>query len=340
MASSTPPTGSAIAHSGAPRKGFDPGREGCRGGPVSWAPSPRTTREPTLDEPLNPPSLPDGPPLRAGPSAVPPPEAPGLGEQIGATKDAATKMVGAHIELAKAEFAEIADAAKQAAVLVGIAVGAAIVAGLVVTVGLPLFLGEAIFGSIGWGILLGVLLLAALAMAAAVAALRPGVQASIGRPFIAGLALGVIVGVVLGLSLTNRAWTAVGDAILPTVDASYRPLLAAVAALAIVCAVLGTIFAAAAGGRGGALVGAFVGGAVGGVLLGFLTAFAAGPRVGAAIGVAVGLITWMALLGAGIARSEFNTDALKDRFWPAATIEATKETIEWARAKMPLSRRS
>ena len=277
--------------------------------------------------------MPDG-------EAPSPPEAPGLFGQIGATRDAGKRIVGAHVELAKAEFGDIADAAKRAAVLVGIALGAGFVAGLIVTVGLPLFLGEALFGSMGWGILLGVLLLGALALAATVAALRPGVKTSIGGPFFVGLVVGIAVGVALGLDLTNRAWTALGDVILPTVDASYRPLLMAIAALAIVGALGGLILAAATGTRGGSLVGAFLGGAVAGVLLGFLTAFAAGPRVGAAIGVAVGLITWMTMLGAGVARGGFDSDALKDRFWPAKTIEATKETIEWARERMPLSRRS
>jgi hypothetical protein len=33
-------------------------------------------------------------------------------------------------------------------------------------------------------------------------------------------------------------------------------------------------------------------------------------------------------------------DKLKDRFWPNRTIEVTKETIEWARERMPLMKRS
>jgi hypothetical protein len=210
---------------------------------------------------------------------------------------------------------------------------------LVVTVGMPLFLGEAIFGSIGWGILLGLLLLAALALAAVVAALRPGVQAPIGRPLLVGVLVGVVVGVVLGFNFTNRGWSALADVILPTVDPAYRPLLVAVAGLAIVGAVVGLIGGATAAGGGGA-VGGLIGGAIAGVLLGLLTAFAPGRRVGAAIGVAAGLITWTAVMGAGIARGGFDTEALKDRFWPARTIEATKETIEWARERMPLSRRS
>ena len=280
------------------------------------------------------------PPESAPPAFDPPgPGAPGLREQVGATRDSTRRLVGAHVELAKAEFEDIADAAKRAAALVGIAIGAGIVAGLLIVVGMPLFLGEAIFGSMGWGILLGLLLLAALALAAAVAALRPGVQTSIGRPFAIGLLVGVVVGVVLGLNFTNQAWSALADQIAGSVDPAYRPLLVAVGALAVIGAVLGLIAGGVVGGGGGAAAG-LVGGAIVGVLLGFLSAFAPGRRVGAAIGVAAGLITWISLLGAGVARGGFDTDAIKDRFWPARTIEATKETIEWARERMPLSRKS
>lgn len=305
-----------------------------------------TRREPTLDEPLNstpphdpPPASDDAP---ADELALPPPapDAPGLGEQIGATKDSAKRLVGAHIELAKAEFAEIADAAKRAAALVGIAIGAGIVAGLLIVVGLPLFLGESIFGSMGWGILHGVLLLFALAVAMGIVALRPGVQASVGGPFLLALLVGVAVGVLLGLNLTNRAWAAVGETVLPGVDAGIRPLVAGVAGLAIIGAIVGLVGSAASGARGGAIVGGLIGGAVAGALLGWLTAFAPGPRVAAAIGFAVGLIVWMALMGVGVARGGFDTDALKQRFWPDRTIAVTKETIEWARARMPLTRRS
>jgi hypothetical protein len=33
-------------------------------------------------------------------------------------------------------------------------------------------------------------------------------------------------------------------------------------------------------------------------------------------------------------------EALKDKFYPKMTIEMTKETVEWVRARMPLSRGS
>jgi hypothetical protein len=287
----------------------------------------------------------------SGSSTPPPsPEAPGLGEQIGATRDSAKRLIDAHVELAKSELGDIADAAKRAAALVGIAIAAGIVAALIVTVGLPLFLGEALFGSMGWGILLGLLLLAALALGAVVAALRPGVQASIGGPFLAGVLVAVVVGVVLGLNLTNRGWTALADTLVPAMDVAYRPLVVAVAVMALIGAVIGLIGGATAGGASGAM-GGLVGGFVAGVLLGLLTAFAPGRRVGAAVGVAAGLITWIAAMGAGVARNTwrdeagethrgFDTEALKKQYKPTRTIDTVKETIEWARERMPLSRRS
>src|SRR5215210_1879403 len=100
--------------------------------------TPTPPREPILDEPLNPPSA---SPAASDPAAGPDepnrasPEAPGLGEQIGATRESVSRLVGAHVELAKAEFADIADAAKRAAIFIGIAIGAGLVAGLIVAVG-------------------------------------------------------------------------------------------------------------------------------------------------------------------------------------------------------------
>jgi hypothetical protein len=279
----------------------------------------------------------------SGPSGSPPdPEAPGLFEQIRSTRDSAKRLVGAHVELAKAEFEDITDAVKRAILFGSIAIGAAIVAALLIIVGMPLFLGEWLFGSMGWGILLGILLCAAIAFALVVLALRPGVSASIGQPFALGLVIAIVVGIALGADLTNRGWTALGDSVVPGVDPSYRPLLVAVVALGLIGAVLGLIAGLRGGGRlaGGGLVG----GLLAGVLLGFLTAFAPGPRVGAAIGVATGLIAWMVLLGDGVRRGGFDMDALKERYWPARTIEVTKETIEWARERIPgsptLTRRS
>jgi len=295
---------------------------------------------PPLDEPLNQPPGPDPSPPSGGPASPPPPATPGLGEQIGATKAAASRLVGAHVELLKAEVGDIAEAVKRAAILVGLALGAGLVAGLVLIVGLPLFLGEWLFGSIGWGLLLGPLLLLAIAVAALVVALRPGVHAGIGGPLLVGIGVGIAVGLALGSDLTNRAWTAAADALVPGMDAAYRPLVVAVVGLFVIGAVLGAISGAIGGGGGASVVAALIVGGLVGLALGLLTAIAPGARVGGAIGVSAGLIAWIALMAGGVARGGFDMDALKTRFWPERTIAVTKETIEWARERMPLSRRS
>ncbi|HEV8545528.1 MAG TPA: hypothetical protein VGQ64_04505 [Candidatus Limnocylindrales bacterium] len=81
-------------------------------------------------------------------------------------------------------------------------------------------------------------------------------------------------------------------------------------------------------------------GVVLGIVLGAFTSIGFGRRVGAAVGVAAGLIAWCGLMGAEVAATGVDVEGLKKRFIPQNTIDITKETIEWARARMPLSRRS
>jgi hypothetical protein len=336
------------------------------------------------------------------------PDPPGLREQIGSTRDSAKRLIDAHVELARAEFEEIGDAIKRAAALGGIAIAALVVAGLLATVGTPLFLGEWIFGSIGWGLLHGLLLLVAVSIAAGLAAV--GTESSrIGRSFLIAALIGVVVGVVLGLNLTNRGWSAAGDALVPAVVGESRPLVAALVSLPVIggvvigllillrsfggesvgldrpsvgarvsvslptAAYVGWLVAftyayktgllmpdwrlfAAAGaaivvtevvlvviGRwrpGFDLLTGLTIGVVLGLVLAFLTAIAFGRRLGAAMGVTIGLMAWPVLMAADFAARGVDVDALKERFIPQRTIDTTKETIEWARARTPLSRKS
>ncbi len=90
---------------------------------------------------------------------------PGLRDQIGATRNAAMALVQAHIELAKAELSVIGG---ELAKLIGLIVAAIVLVLFAVSLlilGGSLFLGEWLFGSMGWGILHGVLLFVALAIA-------------------------------------------------------------------------------------------------------------------------------------------------------------------------------
>jgi len=243
-------------------------------------------------------------------------------------------LVRAHVDLAKAELGDILDNIKGVAVLSGVAIGALILAGLLFGVGLFLFLGEWLFGSIGWGVIHGPLFLTGVAVAAILAALGYG-GGRIGVNFLVAVVIGIIVGAVLGFDLTNRGWTSLGNAVAGNVAADIRPLVVGAATLAVLFGLLGLVLGARAGGVGGAIGGLLVG-AIIGALLGALTSVALGPRVGAAIGVSVALLLWPILMGIGVARKGIDTEALKNRFYPKATIDTTKETIEWVRKRTPL----
>jgi hypothetical protein len=246
-------------------------------------------------------------------------------------------MAEAHIALARAEFEEIGEEVKRVAALGGLAAGILVFLGFFFPIGLLLFLGEWLFGSIGWGVLLFTELGVAVALTAVVVAL--GVPGSkVGAPIVASVGVAIILGVVLGLALTNEGWTHLGDSVLPSVEVGFRPLGTAMAFSAAVVGVLGLVLGARAGGGSGAL-GGLIGGAVLGVIVGALSAIRFGPGPGVALAIVVAGILWIALVARALARVGVDGDALKARFWPSQTIDTTKETIEWVRERTPLGPR-
>jgi hypothetical protein len=199
--------------------------------------------------------------------------------------------------------------------------------------GLFLFLGEWLFGSIGWGVLHGSLLLVGIAIQAIYMAIgTPGGR--VGRDLAFAALLGIFSGIALALDLTNRGWVEAAARILPDADPVSRPLLVAVIAIAILGGIVGLILGWPRGG--GATAAGLLGGVILGGLIGALTAIALGPRVGAAVGVTVGLIAWPLVTSISVARRGVDVDALKARFYPEASIETAKETIAWLRERMPL----
>jgi tetrahydromethanopterin S-methyltransferase subunit G len=257
---------------------------------------------------------------------------PGLREQVLATIAAVKRLLRAHIDLAKAEIGEILDAVKR---VIGLALGAVALlfaAALLLFIGGMVFLGEWLFGSSGWGVLLGSLLLIDLAVTfGLLAADVPGRR--IGRDVGIAAIVGLVVGVVLALNLLHDAWSTFGDNLAPSIDPAWRPTIVAVVTLAIVGFVAGFLLSA----RGGRLsVPAALGLAALGAVIGLITAATIATQVGAALGVLVGLIVWPALSGIGVARRGIDTEGLKAKFTPDETINETKETIEWVRARVPL----
>jgi hypothetical protein len=259
---------------------------------------------------------------------------PGIREQISATIGAVKRLVRAHLELAKAELGEIVGEVKRMVALAGVALGAVLMLAFVLTLGGLLFLGDWLFGSIGWGVLLGAFLLIDVAVVAALAAVGSS-SGRLGLYLGISLVVGAVVGFVLGADLAHRGWTSLGESIAPTLDPSTRPTIVAVGVVAAIGAVLGLV--ARLRGGVGAAFGGLVAGAIVGALVGWLTSTAISGTVGAALGTWVALLLWPILAGVGVARRGIDTEALRQRFVPDQTIETTKETIEWVRARTPLT---
>ncbi len=111
-----------------------------------------------------------------------------------------------------------------------------------------------------------------------------------------------------------------------------RPLVIGMLVVGILGLLLGLLMAWRAKAS---LGGAAVGGLVVGVLLGAFTAITFGPQPAAGVGIAVGYITWIALMAIDVSRTGIDTEALQARFYPAQTIETSKETLEWLQKRMP-----
>jgi hypothetical protein len=200
---------------------------------------------------------------------------------------------------------------------------------LLVSVGTTLFLGEWLFGSMGWGVLHGAEFSIAVAVILVLSALNFSPQ-YLSRMLVVAILAGVVVATLLGTAATNYAWTSLGDAILPGVEPGIRPLATAVLVTGITFAIVGLIVgirSAAPGRRGQGAIGGLLVGALGGVALGAFTAISFSLQVGIAIGVAVTLALWPII--SAIPLRTYDWEALQARFTPTTTIETTQETLEW-----------
>ena len=277
------------------------------------------------------------PPGGGAPSGTPPTggadgERPGVREQLGRVRAAARLLVEAHLALLRAELAVIGDQIKQIAAYVGGIVVLALYAVSLLAIGGTLFLGEWIFGSIGWGVLHGVLLAAGVIVALGLTIIdapRP----LISRPLIWGLVAAVGVTLVLGLNVPRNLSEWVANMVIanvaPTLDPQYAPAVVAMVFFAVVIGIVGLIVGARGQGAVGAVSGLVVGallGALIGILFGGLVF---GWRVAAAIGLTIGLITWIALMGWRASKANLDPQARFEKLWPRETYETALETKTW-----------
>lgn len=282
---------------------------------------------PPVEPPLAGPPQPAGPPPPAGPPSSPP----GIREQVARTIGAGRRLFHSHVDLAKAELAVIVVEAMRIAVQVGVALALLLYVGLLVPVGMALFIGEWIFGSMGWGILHGTLWSIATAVVLVLGALRISPRYLGGTLFVSVL-VGIAVGTILGLAWPNAAYAAIGTSLVPGVDAGVRPLIVGMALWAVVLGVLGVVAGARVGGSGGAVGGLFAG-ALLGALAGAFTAISFSLQVGAALGVTTALVVWPVLAALGL--RGYDPGELKRRFVPQASLDAARETMDYVQERLP-----
>ena len=217
--------------------------------------------------------------------------------------------------------------------LAAVAIVVVILAGLLGIIGVALFIGEWLLGSLGWGVLHGILAFVAIAVAAGLMA--AGVSADrIARSCVVGVAVAVAVGLALGLEWPNQAYATFGASARLAVNSADRPLIVGL----LVGALIGVLIGIAAAVRiesGGGRFGAIVGLAFAGAVVGAFSAITFGPQVGTATGITIGYLTWITLMGKDVARSGIDVDGMKERFYPSQTIDTGKETLEWLQKRMP-----
>ncbi len=242
------------------------------------------------------------------------------------------RFLNAHIELARTEFDLIKDEVTRASALGIGAVALAILLAFFLPIGGMLFAGEWIFGSIGWGLLHGTLGLIAVAVALILVALRvPG----LGRDLIGASVLGLVVALVLGLELPNRLFAWMGEVGALGIDPGTRPLVVGIGLVAAIGLVVGLIVGIRVGGGPKPVVIGIFAGLFGGALLGAFLSISFGLRVGFALGVAAFWVLFTVLMALRVQRTGIDIEALKARFIPQVTIDTAKESLEWAKTRVP-----
>jgi hypothetical protein len=246
------------------------------------------------------------------------------------------RMLDAHIALLRAELAVVG---REVGIIVGLGLAALVLAILILVllyVGTFLFLGEWLFGSMGWGILHGTLLTAALITGIALN-LAGGWMGAYGRGFLVGLATAIVVGLVFASNVLRDGAVAGAEAIEPSVPL-HPNLLPTLVGLVVGAIVLGVI-ALSAAWRTTWRVQALAGGLVVGALFGAILGSAVFDNPGAAaIAVTIGLLVWILAAVALAARRGFDPEARYARLVPRESIDSFERTREfltqqWERQK-------
>jgi hypothetical protein len=248
------------------------------------------------------------------------------------------RLIRAHVALLRSELDEIMGEVKVLSTQAGMALAMALLTAVLLYVGGFLFLGEWLFGSIGWGLAHGVLFGVAIIVNLVFAIL--GARA--GRLVGAFLASLVVIFVVAFLCGSNAGYNLSAQTAGGLAQPFGTPGVVALLAGAIFGAVLFTLLFARLGGRKGAIGGFFLG-ALLGALLGWLIAGAPWTLPPAiAFAITIGLISWP-ILAAVFALPGLDPAERFARLYPRQSIESFEETRtfleeQWASRRPKLGR--
>jgi hypothetical protein len=245
-------------------------------------------------------------------------------------------MLDAHVALLRAELAVVG---RELGVIVGLALAALAFALLILIllyVGTFLFLGEWLFGSMGWGILHGTLLTGAL-IAGIALNLAGGWMGAYGRGFLIGLVVTIVLSLLFASNVL-RTGAVEGARSVESSIPLHPNLLPTLVGLVVGAAVLGLVALAAAWRTEWAAQAGVAGIAIG-ALFGAILGSAVFDNPGAvAISVTIGLLVWILAAFALAARRGFDPEARYARLVPRESIDSIERTREflvrqWERQK-------
>jgi hypothetical protein len=248
----------------------------------------------------------------------------GLLDQFQRTRESFMALLQAHVALLKAELNDILGEIKIIASQAGILLFFALLTSILLYVGGALFLGEWVFGSIGWGlahgVLLGIAIMVIMALAIVGARARTAIYSFL-------LSVLVVVGVAV-LCGSNVAYDAVAQASGNLAQPFGAPgVIALFGGIVLGALLFGILFAFVGGAKGaigGAILGVFLGAIVGWLIAGAPWTWP--PAV--AFAIMIGLVAWP-ILAAVFAYPSLDPAARFARLKPQQSIDAANETRAW-----------
>jgi hypothetical protein len=245
-------------------------------------------------------------------------------DQFQRTRESFMALLQAHIALLKAEINDILGEVKILATQAGILLGLALMNAVLLWVGGFLFVGEWLFGSIGWGLAHGLLFGLGIIVALALAIVGSRARYSV-LSFLVAAFIAVIVAFLCGINVAYDQAAAIAPNLAQPLGA---PGVVALFGGAIIGAILfGILLAFVSGVRG----------AIGGVLLGLVLGAIAGWLIGGApwtwppavaFAITVGLVCWP-VLNVIFAFPSLDPAERFARLQPRESIEAANETRAW-----------